>query len=163
MTNLLVKHDYSHYDSDYNQKYTRRLIDGTITGSNKCTAYCSYKHHAGFLTADLQAVKNCIDKNCIHYHSKPRSYWKNETVKVEYNKIIDTAQMITKDMEGLKVVRAERDDNNNWVLYYVSIAGYLLDDVTEALRNKIGEHVEFQNLNYNFDIAAQLIFGTNHK
>ena len=49
---------------DAKQKGTaRRCIDGSVTGRNRCVAYCNYENHPGFLTRPHLLSHNCAAKN----------------------------------------------------------------------------------------------------
>lgn len=66
------KNRYSQYEKRSPSKYTRKCIDGTITGCGNCVGYCQYNQHPGFLTADMRKEHNCVGKGCDYYVAKPK-------------------------------------------------------------------------------------------
>ena len=65
---------YAFFEKKSPSNYTRRCIDNSITGSNKCVGYCQYDGHPGFLTKDLLKQHNCIEKECYHFIAKSNKY-----------------------------------------------------------------------------------------
>jgi hypothetical protein len=158
MNNQKALADYRTYDNRYQSSHNRPCIDGSITGCGKCVAYCTYEQHPGFLTEELKAKHKCVEKQCNYYLPKPRKIKQIDKNKVEAANIISLAISVTNEMEGLRVLRANKNADGTWVIYYVSIAGYILDDIETEMQDCSGENVMFSKLEYNFEIAASIIF-----
>ena len=152
--------DYNTYDKKYSSTYNRPCIDGTITGCGKCVAYCKCELHPGFLTENLKAEHKCKEKNCIHYLPKPKAQKRVGSEKnIEQERIMAIAVSATSEMEGMRVMRAAQENDNSWILYYVSISDYPLGTIAQKMAAKIGTTVKFYELAYHYEIAASLIFG----
>jgi|GEM_PF-1570571 len=154
--------DYDTYDTRQHSIHSRRCIDGTITGSGKCVAYCEYEKHPGFLTEKLRAKHKCLEKECLYYLPKTKKSRFNSSAKseeLEQKRILEISKTATSDMEGIRLMRAVCETDGGWTIYYVSIADYAFDSVAQHIEEKIGIGVRFSNLEYRFEIAADLIFG----
>ena len=152
--------DYNTYDSKHNSAHKRTCIDGTITGSGKCVGYCEYVNHPGFLTEKLRAKHRCLEKKCIYYIPKQKSIMRNIAASDnEQERILALSASVTSDMEGLKIMRANRDKDDSWTIFYISISEYLFGAASRKIEEKTGIRVKFVDLRYRFEIAAELIFG----
>ena len=152
--------DYHTYDSRHKSAHNRTCIDGTITGSGKCVGYCEYDIHPGFLTEKLRTKHSCLEKNCIYYIPKPKNSGRNNAANDnEQERILALSASATSDMEGLKVMRANRDTDGGWTIFYISISEYFFDAASRIIEEKSGTRVKFVDLGYRFEIAADLIFG----
>ena len=146
--NYLV-YDYSYFDSKQNQTHNRRTIDGTITGCGKCVGYCQFSEHSGFLTEEQRKEHNCIGKGCHYYLSKPKSEKLKTARRNTTNEIIQKSSEVISDFEGIKIIRAEEITKGGWN----SIA-----DLEKLISSVLGQKAVMQRLNYDFEIAAQLIY-----
>jgi len=152
--------DYITYDSKHNSVHDRSCIDGTITGSGNCVAYCKYEGHPGFLTEKLRVKHKCIEKGCLYYLPKPKKKkTRNNSENNEQKKIMEVSTSVTSDMEGIRIMRADRDEDGIWVVYYIAISNYLLDSFASKVEEETGTKVKFVDLEYRFEIAAEIIFG----
>lgn len=70
---------YELYEKKSPSQYTRRCIDNTITGCNKCVGYCQYVGHPGFLTQKHRKEHNCLGKGCYYYIAKPSKEKRNSS------------------------------------------------------------------------------------
>ncbi len=83
---------YRKYEFHEGENHTRRCIDGSITGSNKCVGYCLCELHPGFLTDRHRRTRGCRKKGCDYYVEKTRKAcppligWKQQLQ--EYAKMI---------------------------------------------------------------------------
>lgn len=160
MNTQITTIDYDTYDSRHGSAHQRVCIDGTITGSGKCVAYCEYEQHPGFLTEKLRSKHGCLEKGCIYYIPKTQKVKRsNPMAHIEQEHIMAISKSATHDMEGMRLMRANRDMDGGWTVYYVSIAEYIFDSITQSIEEQIGNMVRFENLGYRFEIAAELIFG----
>ena len=152
--------DYITYDSRNKSAHNRSCIDGTITGSGNCIAYCEFGGHPGFLTEKLRSKHSCLEKECIYYLPKTRkSKRNNSNIDIEHERILAISKSATSDMAGMKVMSANREVDGVWTIYYISIAEYFLDAVSQMVEERMGVKVAFVNLEYRFEFAAELIFG----
>ena len=160
MNTQLTVIDYDTYECRHSSAHSRQCIDGTITGSGKCVAFCEYEQHPGFLTDELRADHNCLEKSCIYYLQKKNRVRSNRSVNdLEHDHIMEVSRRATSDMEGMRLMRADRDADGGWTIYYISIADYVLDSIVCHLEEMTGSSIRFSNLDYRFEIAAELIFG----
>ena len=151
--------DYTYMDIREENNHHRRCIDGSITGRGNCVGYCRYAKHTGFLTAEQCAGHQCAKKSCHYFLPKP----KHEKPALKCNnlpqEILSLAVRCTADYEGLRIMQAEHSDDGSWLLKYVTIsADYPIAKIAAKVSSVIGETVVMINLNYDFDVAAQLIF-----
>jgi len=160
MHTLEIAIDYDTYDNKHKSAHNRHCIDATITGSGNCVAYCEYEGHPGFLTEKLRSEHECVKKECIYYLPKTQKYRRNHSNQdVEQKRILEMSQSVTSDMEGLRVMRANRDIDGSWSIYYISIAEYFFDSASRIIEENTGVRAKFVDLGYRFEIAAELIFG----
>jgi hypothetical protein len=152
--------DYRTYDSRYETAHSRPCIDGSITGSSKCIAYCECDLHPGFITEKLKAKHQCEEKQCIYYLPKPQKDKAAVRKKNDDGKqIAAIATLATSDMEGLRIMRATKEADSSWTVHYVAIADYMLCAIARKLAASIGTTVKFSKLAYRYEVAANLIFG----
>lgn len=150
--------DYTYLDSREGNNHHRRCIDGKITGRGCCVGYCRYTKHTGFLTAEHYAEHRCAEKGCHYFLPKPKHVKPDVKRNTLPQEILSLADRCTTDYEGLRILRAELADNGNWLLKYVTISNdYPVAKIAAEVSSTIGETVVMINLNYDFDIAAQLI------
>lgn len=152
-------YDYAYYDSKQKNPYNRRCIDGHITGCGKCVGYCTYEEHSGFLTERLCKEHNCIEKGCYYYLPKPKQERIPDKKTCISDDIVSVASKITESLEGMKVLRATQNGNGQWNIKYVTISDmYPIKRIENQISEAVGETVIMINLNYDFDLAAKLIF-----
>ena len=111
------------------------------------------------MTEQLIKKHDCIGKGCFYYVPKQ----KKEKVARESSKISDdiisVAAKITESLEGMKVLRVNQNNNGQWNIKYITISDeYPIKIIESKISEAIGETVIMNNLNYDFDIAATLIF-----
>lgn len=148
---------YEMHERTCRDTYNRRCIDGSITGCGKCVGYCEFADHPGYLTKEMRREHNCIKKGCHYYRRKEKHVADRETAQPPVP-MLDIAQAETKELEGIKAIRAEKGCNG-WVIYCVAIAEYALEAIADRIRKRSGEEVQLMILPYQFDVAAKLIFG----
>jgi len=159
----ITTNEYNTFDSKKNSNHNRKRIDGIITGRGKCVGYCKYINHPGFLTDDLRTKQKCLDKKCIYYIPKPKKNLRINAVKNnEQENILALSMSLTKDMEGMKIMRVNREKDGGWTIFYISISNYCFNATSRIIEEKTGNKVKFVDLRYNFEIAADLIFGNKY-
>lgn len=163
MANVVYSSDYDmykHYEKQYSIGTLRRCIDGSLTGSNKCIGYCRYSEHPGFVTQKLQREHDCISKNCFHYVSK------NKPMEISCRKRADIsqeifafAQKLLANNEFIKVLRVKNIEYKQYCAYYVTITNdYSLNQYASLINAKLGIHIQFERLNYDFDKCVALLY-----
>ncbi len=136
-------------------QYTRKCINGKITGCSNCVGYCQYEGHPGFLTKELRQKHDCIGKECYHFIPKPTRE-KNPTTKVF--DISDIVKAQVKEFEGMRILRANLSTDGLWTIHYVAISNdYPLDKIAEAIEQETGIVILWNKLNYSFDKCVTLI------
>ncbi len=100
----------------------------------------------------------CVEKGCHYFIRKPP---RERISKAPDNsaEIVLAAQRETMHMEGLKVLRAELTGYGRWVVYYIAIADYFLEEVERSLSANREETICFKKLPYSFDNAVKIIMG----
>ena len=152
-------YDYSYFDNKQKQTHNRRTIDGTITSCGKCVGYCQFSEHSGFLTKEQRKEHNCIGKGCHYYLSKPKTEKVKSSRKNTTNEIIQKSSKVISDLEGIKIIRAEEITQGGWKLKYVTLTNdYSIVDLEKLISSVLGQKAVMQRLNYDFEIAAQLIY-----
>ncbi len=152
-------YDYSYFDNKQKQIHNRRTIDGSITGCGKCVGYCQFSEHSGFLTKEQRKEHNCIGKGCHYYLSKPKTEKVKSSRKNTTNEIIQKSSKVISDLEGIKIIRAEEITQGGWKLKYVTLTNeYSIADLERLISSVLGQKAVMQRLNYDFEIAAQLIY-----
>lgn len=153
--------DYAYYDNKSDSKYDRRCIDGKITGCGNCVGYCQYSEHSGFLTIKQRKEHNCIAKSCYHYLPKIKQEKFKKAVDNRPLEIISISSGLISKLEGIRIMKACRNRDGGWLVKYISITnGYSIKDIERKISMSIGEAITMVNMNYDFDLAAQLIFAT---
>ena len=155
----IAVYDYSYYDSKQNHTHNRRCIDGTVIGCGKCVGYCQFLGHSGFLTKQQRKEHNCIGKGCYYYLPKPKSERTKSNIKSLTNEIIQKSSEVIANLEGIKIIRAEEITQGGWKLKYVTLTNdYSIADLEKLISSVLGQKAVMQRLNYDFEIAAQLIY-----
>lgn len=156
---IYVNYDYFYYNSKQNHTHDRRTIDGTITGCGKCVGYCQFSEHSGFLTKEQRKEHNCIGKECHYYLSKPKAEKVKISRKNNTTEVIKKASEVIANLEGIKIIRAEGITQGGWKLKYVTLTNdYSIADLERLISTVLGQKAVMQRLNYDFEIAAQLIY-----
>lgn len=156
---LNTTYDYTYYDSRQQNPYNRCSIDGTIVGCGKCIGYCQFEEHRGFLTKKQRQEHNCIGKGCYYYLPKPKFKDEKISMKAIMTDIIRKSSEAIADFEGIKIIRAEEKMGGELALKYVTLTnGYSIQDLERLISSALGQKVIMQKLNYDFEIAAQLIY-----
>ena len=152
-------YDYSYFDRKQNHTHNRRTIDGTITGCSKCVGYCQFSEHSGFLTEEQRKEHNCIGKGCHYYLSKPKTEKVKPSRKNNTTEIIKKSSEVIANLEGIKIIRAEEITEGGWKLKFVTLSNvYSIADLERLISSVIRQKAVMQRLNYDFEIAAQLIY-----
>ena len=152
-------YDYSYFDNKQKQTHNRRTIDGSITGCGKCVGYCQFSEHSGFLTKEQRKEHNCIGKGCHYYLSKPKTEKLKTSRKSNTTEIIKKSSEVIANLEGIKIIRAEEITQGGWKLKYVTLTNdYSIADLEKLISSVLGQKAVMQRLNYDFEIAAQLIY-----
>ena len=154
-----TNYDYFYYDSKQNHTHDRRTIDGTITGCSKCLGYCQYSEHSGFLTKEQRKEHNCIGNGCHYYLPKPKTAKVKTSRKNNTTEIIKKSSEVIASLEGIKIIRAEEITQGGWKLKYVTLTNdYSIADLEKLISSVLGQKAVMQRLNYDFELAAQLIY-----
>lgn len=149
---------YMQYAAEYGFQNNRRCIDGKITGCGNCVGFCSFSGHPGFLTEKMRKKHGCMEKACFHYIAKPARIRKNQSNQDFRDALLVTAKKKTAEMEGIKLLTAEKEGQNNWVLSYIAISNeYSLKEVQNKLEEELDCSIRFHRLNYSFEICVRLI------
>ena len=152
-------YDYSYYDRQQNHTRNRRCIDGTVTGCGKCVGYCQFSDHSGFLTEEQRKKHNCIGKGCYHYLPKQKTKRKKAKDKNLITEIIKKSSEVIANLEGIKIIKAEENTKGGWKLKYVTLTNeYSISDLEKLISSVLGHRAVMQKLNYDFEIAAKLIY-----
>ncbi len=151
--------DYSYYDQKQNHTHNRRCIDGTVTGCGKCVGYCQFSVHSGFLTEEQRKEHNCLGKSCYYYLPKPKTEKTKSDIKSLTKEIIKKSSEVISNLDGIKIIRAEESTQGGWKLKYVTLTNdYSISDLERLISSVLGQKTIMQRLDYDFDIAAQLIY-----
>jgi len=158
-TTIIPHKDYLYYEKKSGSKCIRRCIDGRITGSGNCVGYCQYSRHSGFLTKKHIKEHNCIEKGCFYFLPKIKRKRPKNEVDNRPHEIVKIASDLISEFEGIRILKAERNQNRGWTIKYISITnGYSIKSIENKITAAVGEKITMVNLNYDFDRAAQLIF-----
>lgn len=140
--------------------FNLRCIDGTLHGQNKCVGFCAYEQHPGFLTVQQEQSRQCREKGCFYHHPKPavqRS--RRDTEALKRAEIIAAAERATAELEGLRVLRADKESDGGWTIWYASIAGYDLTEAEAQIRKTAQCQISMKQLRCDFDTAVALVTG----
>jgi len=152
--------DFNTYDRRYHSTYNRKCFDGTITGVGKCVGYCEYNEHPGFINEALEKKHRCVEKNCSYFIPKQKNKVLGRAKSNgDEDEMISIASKETSDMEGLRVMRASKNDAGEWTVYYIAIAEYSLREAADRIERQLCKKIGFSKLPYKYEIAANLIFG----
>lgn len=150
--------DYTYLDKVQGNDHRRRCIDGRITGRGNCVGYCNYAKHPGFLTACHCAQHRCAEKGCHYFLPKPRQEKARTKRPDAGTEIVTIAAEVISAFEGMKIMRAEKADGG-WRLKYITLSNdYPIGRIAENISEAVGETVVMIDLNYDYELAAQLIF-----
>lgn len=149
---------YSEYEKHSPTTYTRKCIDGRITGCSNCIGYCQYEGHPGFLTAKHRKEHDCLGKDCFYYVAKPVKEKSARTID-RSAEVLAIAQNVFAQHDGMKIVRAREESLSSWILSYVA----LFSDVAyisslEQVMQKTGCTIQLERLDYDFDTCVRIIY-----
>ncbi len=148
---------YSYWESRSPSQYTRKCIDGSVTGCNKCVGYCQYAGHPGFITQKHRLAHRCIEKNCFYYIGKPCREKTIQKVKSSCAQILTMAEQYTQHMDGIKVIDAIQE-KGCWQICYVTITKECsFNSIEGNLSQELNCDIIFTKLNYDFGRCVQLI------
>ncbi|MCL2665756.1 MAG: hypothetical protein FWE82_09090 [Defluviitaleaceae bacterium] len=154
--------DYSAIDAKQKSAHSRLCTDGSTTGSNNCVAYCNYESHPGFLTDKLRLKHECLHKRCVNYLPKPKRNKREKSLaETESECIMEVAVSVTGYMDGMRIMKTRCDADGRWSIFYVAVSNYSFEKAASDIEKRTGVRVRFVNLNYNYEIAAKLVFGAN--
>lgn len=151
--------DYSYIDKAQKGDHRRHCIDGRITGRGNCVGYCQFADHPGFLTSEHCVEHRCMEKSCHYFLPKPKQEKAVSKKPDPQSEIVSIASKAISAFEGMKIMRAEKSNAGDWRVKYITISdAYPIREITQNISEAIGETVVMINLNYDFEIAARLIF-----
>lgn len=147
-----------------------RCIDGAKLGRPKCPWYCNSTAHPGYLTQTLAAQHNCHEKFCsflyrVVNHDKIKTAQARRQkpgLKAEREAMAKTieekARVLTKNLDGLKIVRVESPVLNEWVVSYVALGACDFTDIIAKMDKEFSIKTEFRRLEYDYDRIVALLF-----
>lgn len=137
-----------------------RSIDNSYTSRSKCSGYCSYTMHPGYLKSTHITEHKCQEKECCFFYCLRANEKKPKKKPDEPigNSFLPQIIEATKKFEGMRVIRVDAGDNNILNVKYVSIADYDFVDVIKRLSNTIGMEIQMHRLNLDYEKSAALIF-----
>lgn len=151
--------NYLYYENKSGSRYDRRCIDGRITGCGNCVGYCEFHGHSGFLTAEQRRKHSCIEKGCHYYLPKVKQEKLKKEVDQRPGEIVSIASALISTLEGMRIMKADREPSGGWLVKYISITnGYSIDAIEYDISTAVGEAITLVKLHYDFERAAQLIF-----
>lgn len=62
---------YEKLKSRFGRGHDLKCIDGKYTASCKCTGFCTFEIHEGFISHKLMEEHHCKDRDCRHFLKKP--------------------------------------------------------------------------------------------
>lgn len=149
---------YAFFEKKSPSNYTRRCIDNSIIGSNKCVGYCQYDGHPGFLTKSLLKKHNCIEKECYHFVKKSG---KDKPLNDNYDissLIMAHAQNFFSNNEAIKIMSVKNTEYKDYTISYITITNECnFNDYISIALNVFDANVSFVRLNYDFETCAALI------
>lgn len=158
MINYQVIPEYTYFEKYSPSKYTRKCIDGTITGCSNCVGYCMYKGHSGFLTQTQREKHECLRKGCYYFLPKPKRQRYTVESDFERNRILSFVKNYVSALEGLKIISVSGNEVDGWTVNYITISNeYSIYDIEKNISNNLNCEVTFYRLNYSFDRCVQLI------
>lgn len=144
-------------------------INSRLIGRSKCTWFCNFDVHRGYLTEDLLKEHDCIKKSCIYLYRvikekndrskdirKKRAALKKQT-EAKNSDILKRACTLSEDMDGLKIIRVESKGPYDIVVYFVAIGSFDLTQIVKQLESEFELYVAFVELEYDFDRVAEII------
>lgn len=149
---------YTFFEKKSPSNYTRRCIDNSITGSNKCVGYCQYDGHPGFLTKDLLNQHNCIEKKCYHFikkSGKDKPFNNSQDIS---SLILTHAKNTFSSSEGIKIIHVKNTEYKNYTISYITITNeYNFNDYISTALDIFDVNITFVRLNYDYETCATLI------
>ena len=149
-------------DEEIRQKV--RLINKRIVPRNKCTGYCDYSLHVGYLDDKLIQNHECIKNECNHlYYLKPKVKNKKRTIGTDKIPVMQSNEiklLIEKvKIEGFKVADVENTGMNQFVVEYISLGNIEEDKVVKKLKSAISSNeidIILKQKKVNFDVIEKL-------
>lgn len=149
-----------------------KYITGEVKNRKFCVGYCNLNTHPGYLTQKLVDEHKCHEKECtfffeyVNLNSDEKRMTINDNKALAKKKELDEAKVLKlcqtacEGFEGIKVIKANKDQNGIWILQYASIC-----IVNEAfMKIEIGKLLEaefiMKKIECDFDIAVKLVLNT---
>lgn len=152
---------YALFEGRSSSKFTRRCIDGHITGSNKCVGYCQYEGHPGFLTGELMEKQNCREKGCAYFIPKPKREHEIVTTDEMCPLILSHCKKALANNEGVRIMDVKNTEFSQYTITYISITNEnCFENYTAVAQDLFGIEISFVRLNYDFDVCVELLCRT---
>lgn len=150
---------YTSFEKNSPTKFTRRCIDNSITGCNKCVGYCEYRGHPGFLTRNLIRQHDCINKECYYFIAKPKRERKNNYQPFNLSSVILSHLRNTLSLnEAIKVISVKNDSLNKYTAFYITFTNECeFSKCITEIYEEFKVEVDFVRLNYSFETCVELI------
>lgn len=158
--------DYQYYLEEPGEVSKSRCIDNSVTSRSKCCGYCSCEQHPGYLTVKLMRVHECIEKECSFFYRivkndkkgiNPVIWSMSDKSDVKDERVLSKAGNLTKNYEGLRILKASKDPEGIWCLYYISISNYNYEEISKMLKQKLGVEIKLIKMNLSFEEMVEII------
>ena len=119
---------YEEIDQQHSGTIIRKCIDHSACGCSRCSGYCIYSGHPGYLTAKLMKSHQCLEKKCIYYIPREKKEQRKNIfsdIRISNDIPTEILDMLGR-YEGIKVMRTEQKSKNKWALFYIEIAKYAM-------------------------------------
>ena len=100
-----------------------------------------------------------MEKGCHYFLPKPEQEKAVAEKPDHQSEIVSIASKAISAFEGMKIMRADISNTGDWRVKYIAISdSYPIKEITQNISKMVGETVVMINLNYDYEIAARLIF-----
>jgi|GEM_PF-2916215 len=148
-----------------------RFIDGRVRNRKYCAGYCNSDSHPGYLTNEMVCQHQCGDKECctfcceVDFDKEERKSTIKASKRFEKEKnaereeVLEKCNSIAGEYEGLRMVEASKAGISTWTIKYAAICSVDIESLKREVERAIDSEVKLIPGNYDFDRAAELVFG----
>ena len=148
-----------------------KCVNGSVKQRKKCSGYCDYYMHRGYLTEELENEHQCHDKNCYYYYTlneinykgkfsikKQINSWKKE--KEDYiNNLLFIIQKSIRKFDGIKITKITDITNEYITLECITIFNPNLKPIKAKIEKVTGKTINLVTIPHTLEESAEAIYG----
>lgn len=148
-----------------------RYITGEIKNKKLCAGFCNSDSHPGYMTQKMVDKHRCHEKQCAFFYeeyknisnSAKKTAFRGNDVRnglkyFDEKEILKQCQTACRNLDGVKIIRANRDNNNNWIFHYASVCSVDENLLRRKIEMIIKTDFDVKKIECDFDVAERLVY-----